>query len=101
MAGHDLTSAVQSVKESLKQVSPTIKYSWRLRTQWGVIRLSGGGDTVYEDEPSLITMDTGGNDTYINGPSNTSLANSDGCSWKPAKAKERWPPFDDVPHEWE
>ena len=74
-AGHDLALAVQQAKALCQTVPRTERYSWRVRTDWGMIRLSGGGDTTYPDEPSFITIDTGGNDTYLNAPSTTSAAN--------------------------
>ncbi len=74
-AGHDLALAVQRARDLVASVPRTARYSYRVRTGWGVIRLSGGGDTVYEDEPNFITIDTGGNDTYVNAPSTSSSTN--------------------------
>ncbi len=59
----------------LKSVSPLLKYDFEVDTTWGVIRLTGGSDTVHPDRPTLLIIDTGGNDTYLNCPSNASAGN--------------------------
>lgn len=74
-AGHDLTLAAQT---ALTQVSTTLAsagYDWSLATDWGVIVLTGGSDTRHPDRPTLLIIDTGGNDTYLNVPSNHSTNN--------------------------
>lgn len=74
-AGHDLALAMQKAREMVASVPRGERYSYRAATDWGVIRLSGGGDTTYEDEPNFLTIDTGGNDTYVNAASTASAAN--------------------------
>jgi hypothetical protein len=76
MAGaHDMLRATQLAAAMVKGVDPAARYNVRIPTSWGVIRLSGGGNTVHPTEPNLLTIDTGGSDTYINGGSNASSAN--------------------------
>lgn len=61
--------------QRLRTVSPLLKYDVEVETTWGVIRLTGGSDTVHADRPTLLILDTGGNDTYLNCPSNASAGN--------------------------
>lgn len=72
--GQDMTAAAQEASNLLSQVSPTLRYSWRLSTAWGDIVLNGAGDQQYIDPKALLIIDTGGNDTYINCPTQKSAA---------------------------
>jgi hypothetical protein len=74
-AAHDIALAAEYAQEVLANVPNSSKYSLRIRTTWGLIRLNGAGSDGYDDEPSFLTIDTGGDDVYINGPSNTSVEN--------------------------
>lgn len=65
----------RAAAQLVKSVSPLLKYDWELETTWGVIRLTGGGDTSHADRPTLLIIDTAGNDTYLNCPSNSSAGN--------------------------
>lgn len=59
----------------VRAVSPELKYDWEVETTWGTIRLTGGGDTSHPDRPTLLIIDTGGNDTYVNAGANASAGN--------------------------
>lgn len=72
--GHDLMLACQAAAAITEAVPETAQYDVKVDTVWGQIRLSGAGTTIYT-EPSLLVIDTGGKDTYINVPSNTSAKN--------------------------
>lgn len=65
----------RAAAQRLKSVSPQLKYDVEIDTTWGVIKLTGGSDTTHVDRPTLLVIDTGGNDTYINCPSNASAGN--------------------------
>jgi len=65
----------KAAAQLVRGVSPQLKYDWEIDTTWGVIRLTGGSDTVHADRPTLLIIDTGGNDTYVNCPSNASAGN--------------------------
>lgn len=65
----------RAAAQLVKGVSPQLKYDWEVETIWGVIRLTGGSDTTHPDRPTLLIIDTAGNDTYVNCPSNSSAGN--------------------------
>jgi hypothetical protein len=71
--GHDLLLAAQTAQGMLGGVPPQLSYDVQIDTTWGLIRLTGGSNTVHEDRETLIIIDTGGNDTYVNVPANKSL----------------------------
>ncbi|MFQ3668158.1 MAG: hypothetical protein SNJ61_04640 [Fimbriimonadaceae bacterium] len=72
---YDLFLAVQEAATALAPVPETVSYDVRIPTIWGEIRLTGGGDTRHDGGPSLLIVDTGGNDTYIDMGANRSSAN--------------------------
>jgi hypothetical protein len=74
-AAQDIALAVEAANEILSTVPDSARYSFRVRTNWGLIRLNGAGDDGYDDEPNLLTIDTGGDDTYLNSPSTVSVEN--------------------------
>ena len=43
---------------------PSKKFNYKVYTPLGYVCLSGPGDDAYSDENILLTIDTGGNDTY-------------------------------------
>lgn len=69
------TPGPKAAAQIVKAVSPALKYDWEIETTWGVIKLTGGSDTTHADRPTALIIDTGGNDTYINVPSNASAGN--------------------------
>lgn len=73
-AAQDMAAVIEAAEGWLGAVSATRAYDWRLQTRWGQIRLTGGTDHVHEGE-TLLIIDTGGNDRYLNVPSNASAAN--------------------------
>ncbi len=72
---HDLTLAATEAQVISQAVAPNRSYSVTIDTDWGVIDLSGGSDTVHKDVPTLLIIDTGGADTYLDAPSNRSVNN--------------------------
>lgn len=73
--GHDLLMACQDAEGLLAKVPSTTVYSYRIRTAWGILELSGGKDDRHVDPDTFLLFDTGGNDTYVNCPANSSLNN--------------------------
>jgi hypothetical protein len=73
--GHDLLLACQKAAQLVAAVPETVAYDFTAETVWGQIRLSGGGQNTYGERPILLVIDTGGNDTYVNVPSNAGSAN--------------------------
>lgn len=68
--------AVASWAENRARLVPADKaYSWTVDTDWGRITLTGGSDTTHEGQSTFILIDTGGNDTFVNVPSNASASN--------------------------
>jgi len=74
-AAHDLTAAAVTAQSWVNAVSPTQTYDLRIETTWGVIRLSGGKPTRHAGEPTLLSIDTGGDDIYLSPASNRSATN--------------------------
>ncbi|MCW5937320.1 MAG: hypothetical protein KIT11_08445 [Fimbriimonadaceae bacterium] len=74
-AAQDLASAVEVAATGVNAVNPTTKYDFRLETTWGRIVLTGGSDSSHQGGANLLTIDTGGNDTYLNCPANASPEN--------------------------
>lgn len=72
---HDIAQAAAQARDLVSEVPASLKYNFELETIWGTIRLSGGGDTNYPDKPLLLAIDTGGEDTYVNGPCNANASN--------------------------
>ncbi len=65
----------KAAAQLVRRVSPELKYDWEIETTWGVVRLTGGSDTSHGDRPTMLIIDTGGNDTYLNAGSNASAGN--------------------------
>ncbi len=74
-AGQDMAAAVTKAQETIQSVSATEKFGIQIDTMWGRIVLSGGSDSTHDGEGVCLLIDTGGNDTYTNGPSNDSVSN--------------------------
>ncbi|MCH7904221.1 MAG: hypothetical protein IH944_06590 [Armatimonadetes bacterium] len=74
-ASQDLAAAVQKAQSKAQVVSASESYGYRVSTVWGEIVLTGGDDSMHEDNPTLLLIDTGGSDTYLNVPSNASSTN--------------------------
>ncbi len=75
VAAHDVTLAAKTAQGYLGPVNQQEAYSATVGTTWGKITLSGAGDQTVKDEPILLCIDTGGNDTYINAPANKTQTN--------------------------
>ncbi|MBS1724011.1 MAG: hypothetical protein JSS66_13785 [Armatimonadetes bacterium] len=74
-AAQDLGAVVTWAEAACSAVPADKSYEFRLETEWGRIDLSGGGDSTHDGAATLLCIDTGGNDTYINTPCNASAAN--------------------------
>ncbi|MBV6459065.1 MAG: hypothetical protein HONBIEJF_02205 [Fimbriimonadaceae bacterium] len=72
---HDVTLAAQQAIPLLQAVSPAEDFRWELETAWGAILLCGGKNDIHVDKPTLLLIDTGGADTYVNLPANQSATN--------------------------
>jgi len=73
--GQDLQLAATQAMTLAEATDPTAVYEWRIDTQWGSIVLSGGTNSKVNGANTLLMIDTGGNDTYLNPASNQSVAN--------------------------
>lgn len=72
---HDVLLAVQTAQAMVRDVPASATYSVTINTKWGLVRLDGGHDNTYNSEPNLLTIDTSGNDTYLNCPATRSIEN--------------------------
>lgn len=74
-AGHDLAMAAVAA-QTLAETTPADQaYEWSLDTAWGWIVLSGGKGATHPSRPTLLVIDTGGDDTYIGVPATQSVNN--------------------------
>ncbi|MBX7132376.1 MAG: hypothetical protein K1X67_06835 [Fimbriimonadaceae bacterium] len=73
--GHDLTLAAQQAMSLVSSSASSTAYDFTLSTDWGVIVLTGGSNSQHPDRPTLLLIDTGGDDTYLNVPSNQTTNN--------------------------
>lgn len=73
--GHDLLLATQTAQVALATVPATARYDVTIESGWGQIRLSGGAANTYGERPTLLVIDTGGADTYVNVPANATTQN--------------------------
>jgi len=69
-AGSDLVAACKHAQISCQLSDPETRFRTEFMTDWGKVILSGGTDDTYKSEPTLLIIDTGGNDTYLDGASN-------------------------------
>ncbi len=74
-ASQDVAAAATVARNRLLGIDRTEVFNVRIPTAWGDIVLSGGQDNVYDGGPTLLILDTVGNDTYIGYPSTRSLSN--------------------------
>lgn len=74
-SAHDVTLAAQTAANLLKTVPQDQRYDVEIETTWGWIRLTGGSNSKHLDRPTLLTVDTGGNDLYLNAPATQSETN--------------------------
>lgn len=74
-AGGDVVAAAKHAQLVAQGTEASSKYRVSIQTDWGKVVLSGGTDDTYADEPTLLVIDTGGRDTYVNGASNRSPNN--------------------------
>lgn len=72
---HDLLSACEAASEWLKDVDPTLNYEFTCETPYGKIILRGAGNHITANGEYLLIIDTGGDDTYYGGASNSSINN--------------------------
>lgn len=79
-AAFDMALAISTAQAWCAAVSPTLSYKFEVETTWGVVRLSGGTNDTWPDKPTLLSIDTGGNDTYLNFPRTASGTNWVSCS---------------------
>lgn len=72
---HDVTLASTEAQTLAQAVAPNRVYAWRIESDWGAIQLTGGSDSTHKDLPTLLSIDTGGNDVYVGIPANHSVNN--------------------------
>lgn len=73
--GHDVVAASVEASGMLSAVPENSKYRFEVRSAWGRIIFSGGTDDVYDGQNTLLIIDTGGSDTYVNVPATKTAAN--------------------------
>lgn len=73
--GQDLQIAATHAMTLAEATDPTAVYEWRVETQWGAVVLSGGSNSRSDGANTLVMIDTGGNDSYLNPASNQSVSN--------------------------
>lgn len=73
-AGSDLCEAAVEAQSLLAMVPKTAKYKLMFTTKWGSVVLSGGTNDQLEGEIAL-SIDTGGDDVYVDLPSTKGLSN--------------------------
>ncbi|MFN8218896.1 MAG: hypothetical protein U0S12_02030 [Fimbriimonadales bacterium] len=73
--GYDVLLASQTAASLLSAVAPSTAYDVQIETTYGLIRLTGGSPTTHANVPTLLAIDTGGNDIYLGAPCNASTAN--------------------------
>ena len=71
----DIGAATNASSVLVRTVPNNVVYDFKVDTDWGSIHLSGGKDSVHDGTPSFIRIDTGGNDTYVNSPCNSTVSN--------------------------
>lgn len=74
-AGHDVLVAAQTAATLARAVAPDARYDVEFQTAWGAVRLTGGSDTRHADRPTLLSIDTGGDDVYVGAPATRSASN--------------------------
>jgi hypothetical protein len=74
-AGHDLAMAAMAAQTIVETTDAELAFDWSVETSWGWITLAGGRPTTHPNRPVLLTIDTGGDDTYIGAPATRSLSN--------------------------
>lgn len=72
---YDLGLAVQEASVLIQAVSPETKFDLRFETAWGWVVLTGGSNSEHVDRQTLLILDTGGSDTYLNLPNNRAVNN--------------------------
>ena len=70
--GKDLMLAAQNAAARLAGVQQGTAYNFEIETVWGWIRLTGGTATTHSSRPTLLIIDSGGNDIYLGSPSTSS-----------------------------
>lgn len=73
--GHDLVKAAETAQTILGTVPADSAYRFEVDSSWGQIVLTGGTDDKYAAKPTLLLIDTGGNDTYIDPARNANAGN--------------------------
>lgn len=73
--GHDVVRAAETAQTLLGTISADTAYRVEIDTSWGQIVLTGGADDKHLGKPTLLLIDTGGNDIYINPARNANAGN--------------------------
>lgn len=73
--GHDLIAAAQGAFSQLLSGVGGKSFDVEFETAWGWVRLCGGKSETHGARPTLLTIDTSGNDTYIGIPSTSGISN--------------------------
>lgn len=72
-AGFDMTAAAASAAAIASRAPATARFDFKVETNWGRIVLTGGKDDTHDGAPTFLIIDTSGNDTYVNNPTNSTV----------------------------
>ncbi|QYK52517.1 MAG: hypothetical protein KF824_09635 [Fimbriimonadaceae bacterium] len=67
-ASQDLTAVANAAKNIAVNSQALGGFTWSVSTKWGDVVLCDGLETTHNNTPLLLAIDLGGNDTYINCP---------------------------------
>jgi hypothetical protein len=70
-AGFDMASAASRAAATAKRAPAGARFDFRVETKWGRIVLTGGRDDTHDGTPTFFVIDTSGDDTYVNNPTNS------------------------------
>ncbi len=73
--GHDFIAASQGAFTQMLSGGTTKAFDVEFETTWGWVRLCGGKSETHPDRPTLLIIDTSGNDTYLGVPTTSTVSN--------------------------
>jgi hypothetical protein len=74
-AAQEISTAAVEARKIIGAVGRAIDYRFTVETAWGVISLSSRSVSEHGAKPIFVSIDTGGDDVYINASSNRSYQN--------------------------
>lgn len=74
-ASQDIAAVTRAASELLASTSESAAFRYSISTKWGDIVLDGSGSSTYLNQNLLLCIDIGGDDTYINCPTQKHAGN--------------------------